>query len=169
MLMIMEQKDNPKAQDNAMERYANVEKPYKFYPGYKKDAMDYQVLLSFVIMVLCVVISAPVFSSDYQTEADAILRCTKNGQWRLAMTKIISALLISGLVYTICIGLYIIISNSLFGWECIETSVQMIYSVVSLVNMNLGELQIYVAVAGLIIVVREKLRLHLLNLKFSIY
>lgn len=149
-IMELEQSGNPKAQENALERYKNVEIPYKFYPGYNKDALDYQVFLAFIILALCVVIAAPVFSSDYQTEADAILRCTKYGRCRLAMTKIVSALLVSGFVYTICMGIYIIISNSLFGWECTQTSVQIIYSVFSLVNMNLGKLQFCVAVAGLL-------------------
>ena len=151
-LMKLEQKDNPKAQQDALERYEHVEKPYKFYSGYNKDALDYQILLSFVIMTLCVVIAAPVFSSDYQTEADAILRCTKYGRSKLAITKIVSGLLISSVVYAICIGLYLIISNSMFGWECTGTSVQMLYSVINFVNMNLGELQLCVAAAGLLTV-----------------
>lgn len=151
-LMRIEQKDNPKAQRDAMERYEYVKKPYEFYPGYNKDALDYQIFLSFIIMTLCVVITAPVFSSDYQTEADTILRCTKYGRGKLATTKIVSAILISSTIYIICSGLYIIISNSMFGWECTKTSVQMLYSVINLVNMNLGELQLCVAAAGLITV-----------------
>lgn len=149
-LMKVEQEDYPNAQQDAIEMYERVEKPYVFYPGYNKDAMDYQIFLSFLIMTMCVVIAAPIFSSDYQTEADAILRCTKYGRGKLAATKIISALLISGLVYIICIGGYIVISNSFFGWDCTKTSVQMLYSIISLVNMNLGELQICVALAGLL-------------------
>lgn len=149
-IMVLEQSDNLKVQKNALERYKNLEKPYKFYPGYNKDALDYQVFLSFIILALCVVIAAPVFSADYQTEADAILRCTKYGRCKLAMTKIVAAFLISGLIYIVCMGIYIIISNSLFGWECTGTSVQTIYSVFSLVNMNLGKLQFCVAVAGLL-------------------
>lgn len=151
-LMKMEQEEYPKAQQDALEMYKQVRKPYVFYPGYNTNAMDYQLLLSFLVMVICVVIVAPTFSSDYQTEADAILRCTKYGRVKLATVKIVSALLISGVIYTICIGAYIIVSNSLFGWECTKTSVQMLYSIISLVNMNLGDLQIWVAVAGLITV-----------------
>ena len=152
IVMGLEQKDNPKAQQDALKKYENVEKPYTFYPGYKKDALDYQILLAFVIMALCVVIAAPVFSSDYQTEADAILRCTKYGRGKLAITKIVSALLISSIIYIIYIGLYLVVSNSMFGWECTGTSVQMLYSANGLVNMNLGELQLCVAAAGLITV-----------------
>lgn len=166
-LMRLEEKDNSKAQENAMEKYHHVEKPYRFYPGYNKDAMDYLVFLSFIVMLLCVVIAAPVFSSDYQTEADDILRCTKYGRTKLATMKIVSAFLISGAMYTICIGLYIIMSNSLFGWECTKNSVQMLYSVVSLVNMNLGKLQISVAVAGLISVLATVAFALLLSSRFK--
>lgn len=151
-LMKMEQRKHPEAQQDAIEMYAQVKKPYEFYPGYNTDAMDYQLLLSFVIMVISVVIAAPVFSSDYQTGADDILRCTKYGKVKLAVVKIISELLISGIIYTVYMSLYLIVSNTLFGWECTETSVQMLYSVINLVNMNIGELQIYVAVTGLITV-----------------
>lgn len=150
LLMKINQKDYPKAQEHAVKMYEQVSKPYVFYPGYNKDAMDYQLLLSFVIMVICVVIAAPIFSSDYQTGADDILRCTKHGKAELATVKIIASLLITGVIYTVCMGLYIVMSNTFFGWECTEASVQILYSVINLVNMNLGELQIYVAVTGLI-------------------
>lgn len=103
-------------------------------------------------MVISVVIAAPVFSSDYQTGADDILRCTKYGKMKLAAVKVVSVLLISGIIYTVYMSLYLIVSNILFGWECTETSVQMLYSIINLVKMNIGELQIYVAVTGLIAV-----------------
>ena len=33
------------------------------------------------------------------------------------------------------------LNNSLFGWECTKTSIQMLYSIVTLTGMNIGELQ----------------------------
>ena len=32
-------------------------------------------------------------------------------------------------------------SNSLYGWKCTKTSIQMLYSIVNLSNLNLGQLQ----------------------------
>ena len=96
------------------------------------------------------VIAAPVFSADYQSGADDILRCTQNGRARLGIAKLLAALFISGAAFVICAVVHVLVVNSLFGWECTKTSIQMIYSIVTLTNMNIGELQRLFAVAGLL-------------------
>ena len=108
-LMKMEQKKYPAAQSRAVNMYNEVKKLYLFFPGYNTDAMDYQILLAFLIVLFCTVIAAPVFTSDYQTGADDILRCTKYGKERFAVTKIVSALLICGIAYSVCAAAYIIL------------------------------------------------------------
>ena len=149
-LMKMEQKNNPEAQQKAVSMFDKVTKPYQLYPGYSTDAMDYQIILAFLIALFATVIAAPVFTSDYQTGADDILRCTKYGKAKFAITKIISALLICGITYSLCMMIYIIVSNSLFGWECTKNSMQMLYSIVNLPDMNLLKLQCFVALSGLL-------------------
>lgn len=149
-LMAQEQKKYPQAQQAAVEMYNAVQKPYQFFPGYSTDAMDYQILLSFLIMLLCIVIAAPVFASDYQTGADAILRTTKYGRGKLALIKIVSALLISGVMFLLCAFCYIFLSNSFFGWESTKTSMQMLYSIINLPDMTIRELQRFVAIVGLV-------------------
>ena len=140
-LMKLEQKDHPAAQEAAKRLYSRVEMPYQLYPGYNTDAMDYQLLLSFLIVLFCTVIAAPIFTSDYQTGADDIYRCTKYGRVKFAVTKIVSALLICGTAFSLCAVVFLLVSNSLYGWECTKTSMQMLYSIVNLPNLNLGQLQ----------------------------
>lgn len=140
-LMKLEQKDHPAAQEAAKRLYSRVETPYQLYPGYNTDAMDYQLLLSFLIVLFCAVIAAPIFSSDYQTGADDIYRCTKYGRGKFAVTKTVSAFLICGTAFSLCAAVYLLVSNSLYGWECTKTSIQMLYSIVNLLNLNLGQLQ----------------------------
>ncbi len=140
-LMKMEQKNHPAAQKDAKELYSQVDTPYQFYPGYNTDAMDYQLLLAFLVVLLCAVIAAPIFTSDYQTGADDIYRCTKFGRVKFAVTKIASALLICSAAFSLCAAVYLLVSNSLFGWECTKTSMQMYYSITNLPNLNLGGLQ----------------------------
>ena len=140
-LMKLEQKDHPVAQEAAKRLYSRVETPYQLYPGYTTDAMDYQLLLSFLIVLFCAVIAAPIFTSDYQTGADDIYRCTKYGRMKFAVTKIVSALLICGTAFSLCAAVFLLVSNSLYGWECTKTSIQMLYSIVNLPNLNLGQLQ----------------------------
>ena len=36
---------------------------------------------------------------------------------------------------------FLLVSNSLYGWKCTKTSIQMLYSIVNLPNLNLGQLQ----------------------------
>ncbi len=149
-LMKQEQKHHPAAQQTAVDLYSRVTKPYQFYPGYSTNAMDYQVLLSFLILLLCTVITAPVFTSDYQTGADDIFRCTKYGKTKFALIKIFAAFFISGTAYCLCAAIYILVSNSLWGWECTKTSMQMLYSIINLPNMNIGQMQLFIAVSGLL-------------------
>ena len=140
-LMKLEQRDHPRAQEAAKRLYSRVETPYQLYPGYNSDAMDYQLLLSFLIVLFCAVIAAPIFTSDYQTGADDIYRCTKYGRVKFAITKLLSALLICGTAFSLCAVVFLLVSNSLYGWECTKTSMQMLYSIVNLPNLNLGQLQ----------------------------
>lgn len=149
-LMAMEQPDSLVAQQKAVEMYRQIAKPFEVYPGVSSTSMDYQNIMGFLVLLFCVVIAAPVFSSDYQSGADDILRCTKHGRVRLGATKVIAALLISGVAFAVCAAVYIVVTNSLFGWESTKTSIQMIYSIVTLADMNMGQLQILFAVAELL-------------------
>lgn len=149
-LMKLEQKKHPAAQRIAVDLYSQVEKPYAFYPGYSTEAMEYQSFLAFLILLLCTVIAAPVFTSDYQTGADDIYRCTKYGRTKFACVKILSASIISGTAYCLSAAVYLLVSNSLWGWECTKSSMQMLYSIISLPNMDIGQMQVFVAVSGLL-------------------
>lgn len=149
-LMKQEQKEHPAAWDAAQAMYQKVEKPFLFFPGYNSDPMDYEIILAFLILLFCCVIAAPVFTSDYQTGADDILRCTKYGKVKFAATKVLSALILCGTAFSLCIFIYIVVSDCLFGWECTETSMQMIYSIVNLPDMNIGQLQRFAAVSFLL-------------------
>lgn len=149
-LMKMEQADHPAAQNKAVSLYQQVEKPMFFYPGLDSNVIEYQLFLAFLILMICTLITAPVFSSDYQTGADDILRCTKHGRVRLCVTRIICAMCICGIIYVFSSAIYIIVSNSLFGWESTKTSMQLIFSITNLANLNLGQLQFIEALAGLL-------------------
>lgn len=149
-LMKQEQKEHPAAQQAAIDLYSQVKTPYAFYPGYSTEAMDYQVFLAFLVLLLCTVIAAPVFTSDYQTGADDIYRCTKYGKAKFACIKILAASFVCGTVYCLSAAVYVLVSNSLWGWECTKTSMQMLYSTINLGNMDIGQLQIFIAVAGLL-------------------
>lgn len=127
--------------DKAEEMYQKVKTPYQYYEGVSGNSMDYQVLYIFLLTMFCAVIVSPVFSMDYQTGADDIFRCTKYGRLRLAIIKILAALLITGVTFLVCGIAWILMTNTLFGWESTKTSMQMIFSVSSLPAFTVGELE----------------------------
>lgn len=149
-LMKLEQKDNPQAQQIAVHMYDKVSTPFYYYPGYDTNMFEYEGMYLFLLMFLCVMMTAPLFCSEYQTGADDILRSTKHGRRRLALIKIMSIMTLSILLFALCMTIFIIISNSLFGWECRQTSIQILFSASALLGMNLGQLQNLVMLAGFI-------------------
>lgn len=149
-LMKLEQKDNPNAQQIAAEMYDKVSMPFYYYTGYGTEMAEYEGFYLFILMSLCAMITAPLFCCEYQTGADDILRSTKHGRRKLAFVKILSALLISIVTFMLCMTIFMVISNSLFGWESRRTSMQVLFSAVTLLNLNMGQLQNLVMAAGLI-------------------
>lgn len=148
-VMQMEHKDNPIAQKQALKKYAEVKTPFQFYAGYSRDAFDYIMLYILLLVILCTAAVTPTFSNEYQTGSDSILRCTRHGRSRLAMVKVFAALTIFSITFFICILLHLLISDLAFGPECMKTSMQMLFSVISLPALNLGELQAVLTLGGL--------------------
>lgn len=149
-LMNLEQKNNPAARQIAGEMYNKIQMPFYFYPGYNTDMAEYEGIYLFLLMFLCALITAPLFCSEYQTGADDILRSTKHGRGKLAVVKILSALCISLVTFAVCMTIFMVISNTLFGWECRQTSLQILFSASCLLGINVGQMQNLVMFAGLI-------------------
>lgn len=149
-LMKMEQRKNPQAQQIAAKMYDKVTMPFYYYPGYDTNMFEYEGIYLFILMFLCVMVTAPSFSCEYQTGADDILRSTRHGRRNLAFVKILSALTISIVTFALCMAIFMVISNSLFGWECRQTSMQILFSASTLLGLNMGQLQNLVMLAGFI-------------------
>lgn len=149
-IMQMEQKEYPNAQKQALQKYTEVGTPFQLYAGYSRDAFDYIVIFIFLLVILCTAAATPTFSNEYQTGSDSILRCTKYGRSTLAIMKILAALTIFSIAFITCISLHLLISNLAFGPECMKTSIQMLFSIISLPALNLGKLQVVLAMGGLI-------------------
>lgn len=134
----------------ATELYGKVERPFTLHAGYTRDAFDYLTINTLFFVLFGVVFSAPLFSENYETGADHILRCTEFGRKKLARTKILAHMLMNILMYLIGITLHLIISDLAFGMSTLKTSVQALYDTISLPNMNLFQLQITVSLAGML-------------------
>lgn len=149
-LMALEHPKNEVTQKQGVAMYQEVDKPFVCRTNASSDAIDYFLLLSFVLMLLCAVIAAPVFASDYQTRADDIQRCSKYGRTTLASARIIAALFICSLLTLSCQILYWCLSNTFFGWDALDASIQMmaLFPISALADMTFGELQIFLVAVG---------------------
>ena len=141
---------DPTSQKKALSMYEKVNKPFKFMYGYgSSDAGSYLIILIFLLVIICTFITAPIFSADYQTGADNILRCAKYGRLKLSVCKVISAVLISSIIFTICISIFSIIENNVFGWNSLKASLQSVEGI-CLPALNVGQTQILTAAAGML-------------------
>lgn len=140
---------HPEAIRQAKSLHTSVEIPLSYYPGFNTDALDYQILLTLMLTIVGALIAAPIFSSDYQTGSDNILRCAKYGRTPLALAKIKATLTITSLLYLICMSIYLLIEGFVFGWDTLKTSVQFIWMLTSLPPINYGQLMLLSGVFGL--------------------
>ena len=148
---LMEQEDWPKAvREKARLMYTQIEEPMEYYPYYNSNGLDYESFLFFLVMICCILIAAPVFAIDYQTGADDIMRCTKNGRLKLVMSKCGATLLISTTLFTLCSAIYCVITTMFYGTDSMQTDMQMMLSVFTLHNWTVGEMLLRAALAGLL-------------------
>ena len=116
--------------------------------GYTRDAFDYIEFTILFLVILSATLAAPAFSERYGSGEDSILRCTVFGRGKLVRTTVFAELTVVTAMYFIGIALHLLISDMVFGVETLKESVQTLYTVYSLPNMSLLDLQIILALAG---------------------
>jgi len=149
-IMSLEQKEHPIARQYAADKYSEVNHPFWLHYSISRDAFDYTELYIFLLAILCIAIAAPIFSNEYQTGSDSILRCTKYGRIKLAVTRILAVGCIFVVIFAFGMIIHLSTLNFAFGTDCLKTSLQMLYSIINLPDINLGQLQIVLALSGLL-------------------
>ena len=126
-----------------------VKTPFVLIEGYTSDNSTNLGILLFLLVLICTMVVAPIFSADYQNGSDDILRCTKNGRVKLAIAKLCSSLLIILALFVVCMLVFVLSVNSAYGWDSMRTSMQMI-SVLSFAPLTMGQGQALMILAGLL-------------------
>lgn len=132
----------------AQQIFHKVKTPFTISQGYTRDAFDYIEFTILFLVILSATLAAPAFSERYGSGEDSILRCTVFGRGKLVRTTVIAELTVVTAMYFIGIALHLLISDMVFGVETLKESVQTLYTVYSLPNMSLLNLQIILALAG---------------------
>ena len=151
--MELEQPNHPAAQKAAMDLYGRIDIPFSYYYGISSSAVEYEGILILMVLLCCTLICSPVFSLEYQTGSDSILRCTKRGRKELAIYKFLASLIISTLLYFICMTIWIGLSYLFWGKEGMGTSIQMLFSSISLFKGNAGDMLVMLAGCGILMII----------------
>lgn len=155
--MVIKSEYPNKAQNQIMKKSEKaldkIKTPYEYYGYYNTSANDYREFYNTIIILLMVVVAAPIFSSDSENDLDYIFKTTKYGRRKFAIYKILAILTIS--VSTLLLGNFIqgSILDYAFGTEYKKTSVQMMFSALSLHNWNFGQFNKYMLICNSIILI----------------
>lgn len=109
----------------ARKKAEQVQTPFAFYahPGWPNACGNISTLAIIAMLAGCV-ISAQMFSAEYQSGAYMILRAAKNGRERLARVKVLSALIVSGSLYLAMLLIYSVLCIFIFGAEGLSAPIQ---------------------------------------------
>ena len=147
-LMNLEQPDHPQAREKAEAMYETVDKPFSYYPGTDSNSIEYFGIMVLLMAVVGIVITAPIFSIEFKTESDQILRCTKHGKRRLAAIKLLACFTILTVIYAVCMTIFTVVINTAFGWEARQTDVQFVFSAITFIKLTVGQLQMLIIGMG---------------------
>ena len=139
--------DHPANITQAMRTNSRIDH-FTYIYGFGSNALDYLSLLILLIIVICTITVSPIYSGDYQSGADDILRCTKRGRAKLGIAKLAAAYILSLGLFIICISLYLAITLMIFGFDSLKTSMQMVYSAISFWPISIGEVTALVVLSG---------------------
>ena len=77
-----------------------------------------------------------------------IIKCTKYGKLRLASVRILTGVTVVTVMYAVGITRFLLVMNSLIGWESLKSSVQITVSAVVFLPVTVGGLEVIIAAAG---------------------
>ena len=141
--------DHPANITQALQMNSGIDQ-FTYIYGFGSNALDYLSLFILLIVVICTITVSPIYSGDYQSGADDILRCTKRGRTKLGIAKLLASYILSLGVFIICISLYLAITLTIFGVDSLKTSLQMVFTAISFWPINMGEATVLVVLSGLL-------------------
>lgn len=140
---------NPEVQKKINQMTKSIQTPFVYYPEISMDQLDYYEIYLFLVLIFFMVIITPVFAAEYQTGADQILRCTKHGRLRLALTKIAVTFTLVVAVFVTGTAIFSIIMCVLYGAEPFKNPLQMLGYLYYIPAFTVGKMYKFMAVGAL--------------------
>ena len=138
----------PAAAEAALKLDENTSEPfyYEFGFGTGSDIASTLPVSLFAIAVVCSIICAPVFASDYSTGADDIQRCTRYGCKRLGKSKLLAAMTLSTALYIVCAAVFVALTLAVYGDD--KTSAQLALDALVLIDIDMNGVLVLTLIAG---------------------
>lgn len=138
----------PAAAEAALRLDENTTEPfyYEFGFGTGSDIASTLPVSLFAIAVVCSIICAPVFASDYSTGADDIQRCARYGCKRLGKAKLLAAMTLSSALYIVCSAVFVALTLAVYGDD--KTSAQLALDALVLIDIDMNGVLLLTLVAG---------------------
>ena len=121
---------------------------YEFGFGTGSDTASTLPVSLFAVAIVCSIICAPVFASDYSTGADDIHRCTHYGCKRLGRTKLLAAITLSTALYIVCAAVFVALTLAVYGGD--KTSAQLALDALVLGDLTMNDVLLLTLGAGLL-------------------
>lgn len=118
---------NPELVKEMQKISGSVKTPFTYESGMTLETVDYYTIYLFLVMVAFIVIASPVYAAEYQTGADDVIRCTKNGRVRIAVTKILVTFTLAVATFVASSLTFVAVLYILYGGSGFGTSIQMGY------------------------------------------
>ena len=140
----------PAAAEAALRLDENTAEPfyYEFGFGTGSDIATSLPVSLFAVAIVCSIICAPVFASDYSTGADDIQRCARYGCRRLGKAKLLAAMTLSTALYIICAAVFVALTLAVYGDD--KTSAQLALDALVLGNLTMNDVLLLTLGAGLL-------------------
>ena len=118
---------NPELVKEMQKISGSVKTPFTYESGMTLETVEYYTIYLFLVMFAFIVIASPVYAAEYQTGADDVIRCTKNGRVRIAVTKILVIFTLAVATFVASSLTFVAVLYILYGGSGFGTSIQMGY------------------------------------------
>ena len=118
---------NPELVKEMQKISGSVKTPFTYESGMTLETVDYYTIYLFLVMFAFIVIASPVYAAEYQTGAYDVIRCTKNGRVRIAVTKILVTFTLAVATFVASSLTFVAVLYILYGGSGFGTSIQMGY------------------------------------------
>ena len=118
---------NPELVKEMQKISGSVKTPFTYESGMTLETVDYYTIYLFLVMFAFIVIASPVYAAEYQTGADDVIRCTKNGRVRIAVTKILVTFTLAVATFVASSLTFVAVLYILYGGSGFGTSIQIGY------------------------------------------